>query len=55
MLLMLLTVFFLAFDTSSVAVRARSLRVLKPGIYDAVCSTFVGPCALTGWFRLFSV
>ena len=36
MLLMLLTVFFLAFDTSSVAVRARSLRVLKPGIYDAV-------------------
>ena len=30
------TVFFLAFDTSSVAVRARSLRVLKPGIYDAV-------------------
>ena len=38
MLLMLLTVFFLAFDTSSVAVRARSLRVLKPGIYDAVAS-----------------
>ena len=38
MLLMLLTVFFLAFDTSSVAVRARSLRVLKPGIYDAVRS-----------------
>ena len=36
MLLMLLTVFFLAFDTSSLAVRARSLRVLKPGIYDAV-------------------
>lgn len=38
MLLMLLTVFFLAFDTSSVAVRARSLRVIKPGIYDAVAS-----------------